>query len=94
MTITYEDLNPSFVENTTMQKVFRDGVHRTYYITPLEGYFLHDKTMDDEELDPETMMPTGNILLGYRTATASCAANYDFVANPREFYTSLAEKMQ
>ena len=78
--ITYEDVNPTLIENTTMQKLLRDGVHQAYYITPIVGYVLHDNTYDYTDID-------GNYVLGYRTATASCGANYDFTANPRAFCT-------
>lgn len=87
MVTTYEDVIPSLIENTTMQKVIVNGVHRVYYITPVEGYVMHDKAYDTGVVDPETAAETGEFILGYRTTTASCSANYDFVANPREFYT-------
>lgn len=83
-----EIVNPTLIPNTTMQKyIDNDGVFRAYYITPNEGYVLHDKSYDEEVIDEVTLQPTGEIKLGYRTSTASCGANYDFVANPREFYT-------
>ena len=77
--ITYEDVNPTLIANTTMQKLLRDGVHQVYYITPNDGYVLHDNAFDFEDVD-------GNQFLGYRRTTASCAASYDFIANPRQFY--------
>lgn len=86
MAYTYEDVIPTLIENTTMQKRLLDGVHRTYRITPNEGYVLHDKERDWYELDPETGMESEEVTLGYTTGTATCAANYDFTANPREFY--------
>lgn len=86
MTITYEALTPTLVENTIMQKVFVDGVHEKYTIEPIAGYVLHDKRMDEEVIDPVTMMPTGEVRLGYRTAQASFPANYNFAVNPWEFY--------
>ena len=84
-TITYENVNPPLIENTVMQKVLRDGVHRTYYITPAAGYVLHDKNYDDTTVTP--------VVLGYRTSTASVAASYDFTANPREFYAVPADSV-
>lgn len=86
----YEDVIPSLIENTNMQRGIRDGVHRIYTITPYENYVLHDKNRDMPEYDPVTMMPTGGTVLGYTMGMASCAANYDFAANPREFYAVLA----
>ena len=82
---TNEPVIPPLIENTTMQKNFKDGVATTYYITPSEGYVLHDKMLDDE-ID-------GVLVLGYRTATASCPVSYDFTANPREFYAVLASEV-
>ena len=84
-TITREDLNPTLIENTNMKKVFRDGVHVQYEITPNSGYVLHDKTYDEPVFDEEGN-ETGEVILGFRVYTASCAANYDFATNPREFY--------
>ena len=92
MVITHEPIVPSLIENTIMQKNFRDGVPTTYYITPNEGYVLHDKGLDTPEYNEETFEETGNILLGYRRTTASCAVSYDFEANPREFYTVLEKE--
>ena len=85
MTITYEEETPSLIENTTMVKGMVDGIHSNYQITPVSGYVIHDKAADWEDVDPDT----GDVLathLGYKCGTVSCGANYDFVANPREFY--------
>lgn len=92
MVITYEDVNLSLIENTTMQKVFRDGVHSTYNITPVAGYVLHDKGYDVPSYD-EHGNETGEVTLGYRISTATCAASYDFTANPREFYAVPADQI-
>ena len=89
MALVFEDVIPSLIPNTTMKKGILDGVHKNYQITPNENYVLHDKNYDEEVIDPVTLMPTGEIKLGFRRTMASCAANYDFVTNPREFYTVL-----
>lgn len=47
-----------------------------YYVTPNEGYVMHDKNYDTDEVD-ENYMPTGNIILGYRPTTASIHINRD-----------------
>lgn len=88
MAYTYEDVVPSFIENTTMYKKLRDGVHTTYAITPNEGYVLHDNMLDNVILD-ETGEPTGEVILRYYQGTRTVAASYDFVTNPREFYAVL-----
>ena len=89
MAITYEDVIPSLIENTTMKKRLFDGVHKTYTITPNENYVLHDINYDEEILDEETLEPTGEVILGYRTSETIVPANYDFVVNPRELYAVL-----
>ena len=87
--IIHEPVIPSPIENATVTKGIVNGVHRNYRITPNEGYVLHDKGLDANVLD-EDGNETGEIELGYRTSTASCPANYDFEANPNEYYTVLA----
>ena len=77
---------PSLIENTVMSLTYKDGVPSTYNIAPASGYVLHDKNYDMPVFDMDTMTETGEYILGYRTSAASCAANYDFTANPREFY--------
>lgn len=92
MAWTYEEVNPTLIVNTTMEKGLNDGIHKIYRITPNEGYVMHDKTYDDVVLDEET----GDLItvgLGYRRSTASVSANYDFAANPREFYTVLESEV-
>lgn len=75
---TYEDVIPTLIPNTTIQKLFKDGVHISYYIAPLDGYVLRDKANDSEEYDPDTHMPTGRILFYYASGSCTCGANYDF----------------
>ena len=89
--VTTEEVNPSLIANTTMQKLLRDGVHQAYKITPVPGFVLHDNTRDWTAPDEVT----GEEILyrGYTTGTASCAANYDFAANPREFYAVPANEV-
>lgn len=93
MAYTYELMNPSPIENAEVKKRYRDGVHNGYTLKPITGYVMHDKGYDHNVLDEETMEETGEVILGFRTAEASVAANYDFVANPREFYCVLENEM-
>lgn len=92
-TITKTEINPPLIENTSMLKGFVDGVHKGYEITPNTGYVLHDKRYDDPIFDDNTGEETGDIILGFRTSTASCSADYDFVENPYEFYAVLATEV-
>lgn len=86
-----ELVTPTLIANTTMYKYINsNGVHSNYRITPNEGYVLHDQKRDwYEEFDDEGN-PIGTPILGFTRGTASCEANYDFIANPREFYAVLA----
>lgn len=70
MATTYENVTPSLIPNTTMQKVIRDGVHKQYYITPNDGYVLHDNASEFEE--------DGQIVYQFATGMCSCGKNYDF----------------
>ena len=44
----YTQLTPPPVPNTTIKKVFIDGVHRFYNISAIDGYLLHDSRADTE----------------------------------------------
>lgn len=80
----YEDVNPTLIPNTTMRLRLRDGVPYSYWITPNEGYVLHDNMGDWEEADEIT----GETIIkkAYYRGTTTAPASYDFEANPREFY--------
>lgn len=84
MAIIYEDLNLSFFENATMKKGFINGVHKIYRIIPDEGYVLHVKGRDYTDIDHITGEEIYK--LGFTRGSVTCSANYDFVANPDEFY--------
>lgn len=88
MTITYEDIVPALVGNTTMRKMLVDGVDRVYTIKANDGYLLHDKELDFYPADENGDMST-EVTTGFTPAQCSCAASYDFTANPREFYAVL-----
>ena len=72
------------IENTTLRELLRDGVLDGWKIKAVDGYVLHDKGRDWPDEDPETGEET--IKLGFTRGVATCGENYDFVANPREFY--------
>ena len=85
-TISYENVIPSPIENATTKKLLADGVHRTYNIKANDGYILHDKTLDCDIDIANGGIPLDEPILGFTRGTVSCAASYDFTANPREFY--------
>jgi hypothetical protein len=76
MAYTYENVTPSLIPNTTMQKRLLNGVHKSYLIAANDGYVLHDKANDYPEFD-ENMEIIGQHL-GYAAGTVTCGANYDF----------------
>ena len=84
MATTYEDLIPSRIENTIMRRAFVDGVFTSYWITPVDGYVLHDSTRDtiDEVWNEKTEeIEYGEVLhQGFTVDTASCMEDYDFTS--------------
>ena len=86
------------ISNATMKELLRDGELDGYRIYPDNGYVLHDKDADmylenveiynEETGEFEIVTKT---ILGFKSGSASCLATYDFVSNPREFYTILRE---
>lgn len=77
MALIYETME-TLIQNTTMEKMYINDVFRGYNVTPNEGYILHDKELDVEEIDPVTYEPTGAIKLGYYPIARSIGASYDF----------------
>lgn len=90
-TVTYEEITPTLIPNTTVEKMFRDGVHRQHRITPDDGYVLHNNVRDWTRQDEET----GEEILyrGYSTVHSSVPANYDFSENPNELYAVPADSV-
>ena len=84
-----EIVNPTLIENTTMTILYLNNVAIAYKITADDGYVLHDNVLDKTIYDDETDEPTGEVVLGYSAGTKSCGINYDWDANPREFYAVL-----
>lgn len=78
MALVKEPVTPSLIPNTTMVKGILNDVHKTYEITPVDGYVLHDNRCDEEILNPETYEPTGEMLYRYATGMVSVKADYDF----------------
>jgi hypothetical protein len=81
--MAYQPVTPVY-ENTTMDGSYMDGVLKSYRISPIDGYVLHDNTLDWDDEDQETGEVTH--VLGYTKGSSTMGVNYNFVANPREFY--------
>ena len=99
MATRLEDMT-TLLENTTMQKVFINEVHKQYYITPNDGYVLHDNRYDTYAEYDENGNGVGDVILGYRTSTASCAVrklvvddNGNIVTNDYDFYAVPTENI-
>lgn len=88
-TWTYETVTPTPIANVLVERGYSDGVHKIYRLSAIEGYVLHDNGYDMPILDEDTLEETGEVILGYTAGTVSCWYNYDFAANPREFYAVL-----
>lgn len=91
--IIYEEIKPSPITNTTAIKGFVDGVHRNIRITPNEGYVLHDKSLDYYMDYDKEGNGIGDVILVFYEGTRSVRYDYDFAANPREFYAVLESEM-
>ena len=76
--MAYEPVNPTLIENTTMQKyISRTGVFLSYQITPNEGYVLHDNAGNfhlPDENNPEAEVEQEAYFYG----SCSCGASYEF----------------
>ena len=68
------------IPNATITERIVNGKLLGYRITPNEGYVLHDKARDTDIIDEATLMPTGEILLGYIAHPTYCTvqAAYNF----------------
>ena len=88
--IMYVDVTP-YYENTRQQAYYNNTTNelRFYEIAPVDGYVLHDQTLDTPEFDEELMEETGNILPGYTPGSITVPHNYNFEANPRQIYAVL-----
>ena len=76
MAITYENVTPTLIPNTTMRKMLIDGVHKVYVIEAIDGYVLHDKMGDYTDMDWETGIETPR--MAFYGGSCTCPANYDF----------------
>ena len=80
----------SKIENTIFEAREKDGKIISYRISPIEGYKLHEVTLDEPVFDEETGEETGEVKLGFTTAYVTAGGNYDFVKNERQIYSILA----
>ena len=77
----------ALIENTKFEaRVDKNENIISYRISPIEGYKLHEITLDEEIMDKETLLPTGEVKKGYTRAFVTAGPNYDFEKNEREIY--------
>lgn len=90
MIIVREKIIPSILPNTTVNKIYVDGVHTQFEIIPDKGFKLHDARLDREEFNEETFEFTGRIIPGFKTKGVTVRYDYDFEKNPNQFYSTEA----
>ena len=84
-TIIKEAILPTPIENALVFVGYLDNIAQVYEITPYEGYTLYDNALDEPELDPITLEPTGEIIKHYYEGTRTVNVFYNFNENPRGF---------
>ena len=85
MAITNGNVIATSLTNITVTEKLNNGVLFAYEIKANDGYVMHDNMWDYENAD-------GEIVLGY-CRSRTVAKNYDFTANPREFYAVLESEV-
>ena len=81
----YKNIEP-LIDNTVCEAREIEGKIISYRISPEKGYKLHEITLDENVVDDETGVKTGEIKKGFTTSYITAGADYDFVKNDREIY--------
>lgn len=68
------------IENTVIELKTNKRGRSVYFITPIDGYKLHDNRLDFEDLE------RGTITKGFTTGSVSVPESYDFKVNPNNIY--------
>lgn len=90
MIFVYEDVRPTLIPNTIIQKRLRDGVDYQYWIEAVDGYVLHDKRIDEPVYD-DFGNETEEIMPWFKIGVTTVAANYDFDNITNGTYTYVDE---
>ncbi len=80
-------LNPSPIQNTTVQEVLKNDVLYAYRVTLETGFALHNKTLDVEIIDPDTCEGTGEFTPGFLNEMCTVKSDYDFNNTEKGTYT-------
>lgn len=70
------EITPSPVPNTKYFGIYKGDFLSRYEIVANEGYLLHNKARDYDEIDVETN--ERKTVLGYGETASSCPLDYDF----------------
>ena len=85
----YKKIEP-LLDNTICETREKGGKVISYRIRPVEGYKLHEVTLDEIVTD-ESGAETGEVKKGYTTSYITAGANYNFEKNEREIYAVRSE---
>lgn len=81
-------------KNTKMMEIQNNANETVAYdIAPLDGYALHNVSLDVYELDPENEYKYKFISRGYSIGSCSVGVDYDFDANPDEIYAKKIDEL-
>ena len=81
----YKEIEP-LIPNTICEAREQDGKITSYRIRPIDGYKLHEITLDEPIIDEQTHKETGEIKLGFTAAYVTASGSYDFEKNERQIY--------
>ena len=71
-------IEPSPIQNATVQEILKNNGLYAYSIRPVEGYVLHDSRVDEEVVDPVTYEGTGEFIPGFLNGMCTVKSDYDF----------------
>lgn len=81
----YKEIEP-LIPNTICEAREQDGKITSYRIRPIDGYKLHEITLDEPVINEETHEETGEKKLGFTKAYVTASGSYDFEKNKRQIY--------
>ena len=78
----------TIIDNTTMEQYTSKRGASVLFITPIDGYKLHDNRLDFEDIE------RGTVKEGFTTDSVSVPSNYDFEENKNNIYTILESNLE
>ena len=82
----FKEIKPK-IENTKFEAFCNEaGVTLWYRVSPVDGYKLHEITLDENVVDKNSN-ETGKIKLGFTESYITVGPYYDFELNERQIYT-------